>query len=184
MLYPYAKRFTNYPQALLGLTLAWGVGTGALMILGPSHNSLRGLLGDGALLVALVCLAGAYAAFTVFYDTIYAYQDVAFDSGAGIRSTAVAWRDRGRWVLGLCTVLQTALMLGVGYALGFGLAYLVICTITGVFQLRVVRIIQLESAEGCTSAFKYTVLSISGLMVLAMVVEWVSRDISEVGTVA
>ena len=169
ILYPYAKRFTDYPQAVLGITLAWGIETAFVMI---GQRDLWSALQDLVLQSALICLMMAYVAFTIFYDTIYAYQDVAFDGMAGIRSIALAWRGQGKWVLGASAVLQTGLMLTVGYLLDYGMTYRVLCMCTGAVEVGLVRMIELENAEDCKKWFKSSLLLISGLMVLAMVAEW------------
>jgi 4-hydroxybenzoate polyprenyltransferase len=62
-LYPLAKRFTAYPQAVLGLTFNWG----ALMGLAATHGALM------AWPVALPLYAGGVW-WTLLYDTIYAHQ--------------------------------------------------------------------------------------------------------------
>jgi 4-hydroxybenzoate polyprenyltransferase len=73
--YPFMKRITSWPQAVLGLAFAWG-----------------GLMGWAAALgsLALPPLFLYFGAFfwTIGYDTIYAVQDLADDSIAGVKSTA------------------------------------------------------------------------------------------------
>lgn len=75
-LYPFMKRITSWPQAVLGLAFSWG----ALM----GWSAAFGSLGAPALLL----YAGAVA-WTMGYDTIYAIQDLEDDAVAGIRSTAL-----------------------------------------------------------------------------------------------
>ncbi|HYA79504.1 MAG TPA: 4-hydroxybenzoate octaprenyltransferase [Methylocystis sp.] len=73
--YPFAKRFTSWPQAVLGLAFAYG-----------------GLVGWTARADSLeppAFLLYASAIFwTIGYDTIYALQDIRDDERAGVRSTA------------------------------------------------------------------------------------------------
>lgn len=73
--YPFMKRVTSWPQAVLGLAFGWG----ALM----GWAALAGSVSAPALL-----LYGAAIFWTVGYDTIYALQDTRDDAIAGIRSTA------------------------------------------------------------------------------------------------
>lgn len=72
--YPFMKRITSWPQAVLGLAFAWG-----------------GLLGwtaaTNVLTAAPVMVYLAAIFWTIGYDTIYAIQDFDDDSIAGIRST-------------------------------------------------------------------------------------------------
>ncbi len=73
--YPFAKRFTWWPQAFLGLAFNWGA-----LLAWAAHTG-----GIGAAPV-LLYLAGI--AWTLFYDTIYAHQDTEDDALIGVRSTA------------------------------------------------------------------------------------------------
>ena len=73
--YPFAKRFTSWPQVVLGFAFAWGGLVG--------WSALTGGLGAPA-----VCLYAAAILWTVGYDTIYAMQDARDDANAGIKSTA------------------------------------------------------------------------------------------------
>lgn len=74
-IYPFMKRITSWPQAILGLAFAYG-----------------GIIGWAALTGELATPAYAtYAAailWTMGYDTIYALQDARDDAIVGVRSTA------------------------------------------------------------------------------------------------
>ncbi|MDP5217522.1 4-hydroxybenzoate octaprenyltransferase [Ruegeria sp. 2205SS24-7] len=74
-IYPYAKRFTWWPQVFLGLAFNWGV-----LLAWTAHS---GSLGWPAII-----LYAAGIAWTLFYDTIYAHQDTEDDELIGIKSTA------------------------------------------------------------------------------------------------
>ena len=74
-LYPFVKRFSHWPQAVLGLAFNWGVLLGWTAVLGRL---------DWA---AVVLYAGAVL-WTVGYDTIYAHQDREDDGLIGVKSTA------------------------------------------------------------------------------------------------
>ncbi|MDJ0627875.1 MAG: 4-hydroxybenzoate octaprenyltransferase [Rhodobacter sp.] len=73
--YPFAKRFTWWPQVFLGLAFNWG----ALLAWAAVAGSL-------SLAPVLLYLAGI--AWTLFYDTIYAHQDKEDDALIGVKSTA------------------------------------------------------------------------------------------------
>ncbi len=123
-IYPFAKRFTWWPQVFLGLAFNWG----ALL----ASAAYAGEITDAALL-----LYGAGIAWTLFYDTIYAHQDKEDDALIGVKSTARLFGDAsGRWLFGflviavslmgmaalmaLITQPPVALLLGIGAAWGFG----------------------------------------------------------------
>jgi 4-hydroxybenzoate polyprenyltransferase len=74
-IYPFAKRFTWWPQVFLGLAFNWGA-----LLAWTAHA--------GALHWPAVLLYIAGIAWTLFYDTIYAHQDTEDDALIGVKSTA------------------------------------------------------------------------------------------------
>jgi 4-hydroxybenzoate polyprenyltransferase len=94
-IYPFAKRFTWWPQVFLGLAFNWGA-----LLLWAAHQ--------GSLGWPPVLLYAAGIAWTLFYDTIYAHQDREDDAMIGVKSTARLFGDNTRpWLRGF-------LMLSVG----------------------------------------------------------------------
>ncbi len=75
VVYPFMKRITWWPQAVLGLAFSWGALMGFAVILGRID------------LTALVLYAGSIA-WVIGYDTIYAHQDIEDDALIGVKSTA------------------------------------------------------------------------------------------------
>jgi 4-hydroxybenzoate polyprenyltransferase len=75
VIYPFAKRFTWWPQIFLGLAFNWG----ALLAWAAVTGSLHW---------AAVALYASGIAWTLFYDTIYAHQDKEDDALIGVKSTA------------------------------------------------------------------------------------------------
>ena len=73
--YPFAKRFTWWPQVFLGLAFNWGA-----LLMYAAHS---GSLGPAAVLAYLAGIA-----WTLHYDTIYAHQDREDDALIGVKSTA------------------------------------------------------------------------------------------------
>ncbi|NNE87022.1 MAG: 4-hydroxybenzoate octaprenyltransferase, partial [Silicimonas sp.] len=74
-IYPFAKRFTWWPQVFLGLAFNWGALLAWTAVTGNLHWTA----------VLLYC---AGIAWTLFYDTIYAHQDKEDDALIGVKSTA------------------------------------------------------------------------------------------------
>ena len=96
-IYPFAKRFTWWPQLFLGLAFNWGA------ILAYAAHS-------GTVTVASVLLYASGIAWTLFYDTIYAHQDKEDDVLIGVKSTARLFgAATGKW-LGLFLILTVTLM--------------------------------------------------------------------------
>ncbi|MEM9126383.1 MAG: 4-hydroxybenzoate octaprenyltransferase [Pseudomonadota bacterium] len=85
-IYPYAKRFTWWPQVFLGLAFNWGA-----MLAWAAHS---GSVGWPAIMLYLSGIA-----WTLFYDTIYAHQDAEDDELIGIKSTARLFgTDTAKWL--------------------------------------------------------------------------------------
>ena len=85
-IYPFAKRFTWWPQVFLGLAFNWGA-----LLAWAAHT---GSVGWPAIVLYLSGIA-----WTLFYDTIYAHQDAEDDELIGIKSTARLFgSDTARWL--------------------------------------------------------------------------------------
>ncbi|MDB5534936.1 MAG: ubiA [Hyphomicrobiales bacterium] len=91
-IYPFMKRVTSWPQAVLGLAFAWG-----------------GLMGwaaaFGSLAMPAVMIYACAIFWTIGYDTIYALQDARDDAIVGIRSTARLFAQNVRMGVALCYLL-------------------------------------------------------------------------------
>jgi 4-hydroxybenzoate polyprenyltransferase len=96
-IYPFAKRFTWWPQVFLGLAFNWGA------LLGWVAHS--GRLDWPAVLLYLTGIA-----WTLFYDTIYAHQDTEDDALIGVKSTARLFGQSSPQWLGAFAVLATGLI--------------------------------------------------------------------------
>jgi len=95
--YPFAKRFTWWPQVFLGVAFNWGA------LLGWAAHS-------GGLSFAPVLLYLAGISWTLFYDTIYAHQDRDDDALIGVKSTARLFGEATKtWLFGF-QVLAVLLM--------------------------------------------------------------------------
>jgi 4-hydroxybenzoate polyprenyltransferase len=88
LLYPFAKRFTSWPQAVLGLAFGYG---GLL-----GWTATAGSLEAPALLMYLAAIL-----WTIGYDTIYALQDIADDERAGVKSTARLFGEKVKLAIGV-----------------------------------------------------------------------------------
>ncbi len=86
-IYPFAKRFTWWPQIFLGIAFNWGALLGWV-----AHT--------GRLEWPAIILYLSGIAWTLFYDTIYAHQDVDDDALIGVKSTARLFGNNSpRWLL-------------------------------------------------------------------------------------
>lgn len=113
--YPFAKRFTWWPQVFLGLAFNWGI-----LLAFAAHG--------GGLHPAALLAYAAGVCWTLFYDTIYAHQDAEDDALIGVKSTARLFgADTPNWLSGFAagTVVLLAAAVaaarpGGGAALVFG----------------------------------------------------------------
>ncbi len=96
-IYPFAKRFTWWPQAFLGLAFNWGA-----LLAYAAHT--------GTVSVGSVLLYAAGVAWTLFYDTIYAHQDKEDDVLIGVKSTARLFGAATGRILSIFMVLTILLM--------------------------------------------------------------------------
>lgn len=110
--YPFMKRFTYWPQVVLGLAFSWG----ALM----GWAAMRGELSWAPLL-----LYGGAVAWTIGYDTIYAHQDKEDDALLGLKSTALKFGDRTKPWLSLFYGVAFAGIAAAGVAAGAGTVFLI-----------------------------------------------------------
>ncbi len=147
--YPLAKRVTNYPQFVLGLTFSWGamMGFPALGI---------DLLVDSNALAAATALYASCVAWTVNYDMIYAHMDIKDDVGAGIKSIALAHEHNTKAILSGLSVVQIGLLATAGYFSGAGpVFFLGSCGGAAATLATMVHRVRLEEVQNCWWWFKY-----------------------------
>ncbi len=96
-IYPFAKRFTYWPQIFLGIAFNWGA-----LLAWAAHF--------GSLAAAPVLLYLSGIAWTLFYDTIYAHQDKEDDALIGVKSTARLFGEATPRALFYFLVVSVSLM--------------------------------------------------------------------------
>ncbi|RVT95923.1 4-hydroxybenzoate octaprenyltransferase [Rhodovarius crocodyli] len=110
VVYPLAKRVTDYPQAVLGVTFGWGATLG--------YAAAAGTYGWAPFL-----LHAAAFFWILGYDTIYAHQDREDDAQVGIRSTARRFEHTTRPFLIVCYSMVMLLLCLAGWAGGLSWLY-------------------------------------------------------------
>jgi len=114
-IYPFMKRITHWPQAVLGLAFSWGALMGWAAVF-------------GRLDLAPVLLYAACMAWTIGYDTIYAHQDKEDDALIGLKSTALKFGERTKpWMVlfygvAIAGIGAAGWLAGAGPVFLFGLA--------------------------------------------------------------
>ncbi|KAG6461583.1 4-hydroxybenzoate polyprenyltransferase, mitochondrial [Manduca sexta] len=153
--YPLAKRFTNYPQILLGATFNWGA------LLG--YSAVQGQIDPE---VCLPLYAGSLA-WTVVYDTIYAHQDKADDARVGVKSTALTFGTRTRAALTATLGVSAACFACAGAAAGLSHAYSGALAAFSAILAHQIYTLDTENAQECAAKFKSNSL-LGGLILLGI----------------
>jgi 4-hydroxybenzoate polyprenyltransferase len=109
-IYPFMKRITYWPQIVLGLAFSWG----ALMGWPATFARLDP--------PAVLLYAGAIC-WVIGYDTIYAHQDRDDDALIGIKSTALLFGARTKWMLASFYALAVVFIALAGWRAGGGLVF-------------------------------------------------------------
>jgi 4-hydroxybenzoate polyprenyltransferase len=139
--YPFAKRFTYWPQLVLGLTFNWGALVGWAAVTG------------GIGWPALLLYVGAVL-WTIGYDTIYAHQDREDDALLGLKSTALKLGAKTKPALlvfyGGALVLWTAAFWTAGAT---GPGYLALLGVLAHFGWQI-STLDVDETDNCLTRFK------------------------------
>ena len=141
VIYPFAKRFTWWPQVFLGLAFNWG----ALLAWAAHAKEVP---------AAAVALYLAGIAWTLFYDTIYAHQDREDDALVGIRSTARKFADRSRPFLAACYGATIALLALSGWLAGLSWPFLPALLLPAALLARQITALDINDPAHCLRLFK------------------------------
>jgi len=108
--YPFMKRFTQLPQAYLGIAFGWAVP----MAFAAQTNTIP-------LVAWLMYLA--VVLWALVYDTMYAMVDKDDDLKIGIKSTAILFGDYDRQIMAVLQLIILGLLIAVGVMITAGWAY-------------------------------------------------------------
>ena len=140
-IYPTMKRFTYWPQLILGLAFNWGALVG--------YAAVTGTLSFAALALYL-----GGVAWTLVYDTIYAMQDQRDDAVIGVRSTARRFAEAPRRWLSLFAVLALAAWALAGHLAGLGLGYYVLLIGVALHVVWEIAFLKPHEPPDCLKKFK------------------------------
>ncbi len=140
-IYPFAKRYTHWPQFVLGLGFNWGALVGWSAVTGSVSAT------------PLVLYAGSIA-WTLGYDTIYAHQDRADDLKIGVNSTAIRFGEATKtWVAGFYG-LAIVLWAAAGWLAGAKLFFFIGLAFAAFHFLWQVTTLNINDAANCLERFK------------------------------
>ncbi len=142
-LYPLAKRFTRFPQIVLGITFNWG----ALMGWAAITNQL-------AWPAVWLWLGGI--AWTLIYDTIYAHQDKNDDMAIGLKSTAITFGANTKAILAVASLLMGAAFIIAANLSHHGMILYITIIFMVIFHM--IQLIRLDTNNPvqCLNTFKQT----------------------------
>jgi 4-hydroxybenzoate polyprenyltransferase len=137
VLYPLMKRYTHWPQLVLGLTFNWGTWMGWAAVHG-SFTESTSLLGQVQGISVLVPLYAGCVAWTLVYDTLYAHQDKEDDRTLGLKSTALYFGDdhgKQRRILSSFAILAGSCWMVSGYQVGIDVELMMEHPVCGLYYV-------------------------------------------------
>lgn len=155
LLYPLAKRFTWWPQAVLGLVFNWGALLGWTAV-------KAGYSGMPAVLLYLGCIA-----WTIGYDTIYAHQDRNYDMVAGVKSSALRLGNRSARVIALLYTLALLFWGLAGWRAEMSEIFYLGLAACGAHFVWQVRSLDIDDGPKCLKLFKSNI-QFGAIMLLAI----------------
>lgn len=108
--YPFMKRYTHLPQIVLGAAFSWAI---------PMAFAAQS--GTVPLVSWLLFLTNVI--WTTAYDTMYAMVDREDDLKIGIKSTAILFGNKDKFIVALLQITTLALLLIAGVYLGLNSLY-------------------------------------------------------------
>ncbi len=139
--YPLAKRFTWWPQLVMGFTFGAGAPVG--------YAAAAGRI-DGA-------WAALYAAaifWDLGFDTVYGFQDMEDDAVIGIKSTSRRFAHRPRAFVGAAYALTLAALATAGLLAGLRPVFLAALAVPAVLLARQVAGLSVTDPAACLRLFK------------------------------
>ncbi|MDO9215086.1 MAG: 4-hydroxybenzoate octaprenyltransferase [Methylococcales bacterium] len=138
--YPFMKRYTQLPQAYLGIAFGWAVP----MSFSAQMNAIPAVAWVMYLAVILWALV---------YDTMYAMVDKDDDIKIGVKSTAILFGQYDRPIMAVLQVIIIGLLITIGIMQHSGLAYYIgLLAASGLSVYQQVLIVNRDKAL-CFKAF-------------------------------
>lgn len=138
--YPFMKRYTQLPQAYLGIAFGWAVP----MAFAAQTNDIP--------FVAWVMYL-AVVLWALVYDTMYAMVDKEDDLRIGVKSTAILFGDRDREIMAVLQLIILLLLVQVGRLQALSWVYYLLLGCAGGFFIYQQRLIFKRDKEKCFKAF-------------------------------
>lgn len=140
IIYPFAKRFTNYPQFILGLAFSWSIPMAYAQI-------------HGGLTIDTWILYSSVLAWVVAYDTQYGMVDKEYDLKVGIKSTAIAFGDNDKEIIFILQLVSISGFTVLGIKNSLDNCYFICLSLALLFAMYQQWLIKDRDPERCFAAF-------------------------------
>jgi 4-hydroxybenzoate polyprenyltransferase len=138
--YPFFKRWTHFPQVVLGLAFGWGI-----------PMAFAAETGGVAPIAWLILLINVI--WSVIYDTLYAMVDRDDDILIGLKSTAILFGRFDLIILRMLKILMLALLLHLGFKLQFSWPWFMgVAIAAGLFVWQQLQV-RNHDRDACFNAF-------------------------------
>ncbi|EED16253.1 prenyltransferase, putative [Talaromyces stipitatus ATCC 10500] len=172
MLYPYGKRFTSFPQLIMGFGFAVSVFMASMVIgidVSPGSEHFVSTLYMALVSMHIVTIA----------NVIYSYQDMRDDAKAGIKSMPLVIGDRPKMWLSMMTAATEILLWKVGNRNDYSILYYIISCGGSFFLLSVMlALVDLRVAADCEWWFRRGAMGSVAVIVSGLYLEYVIRLLS------
>jgi 4-hydroxybenzoate polyprenyltransferase len=138
--YPFFKRFVDVPQVVLGIAFGWAIP----MAFAAETGEVP------AVAWALLVINVFYA---VIYDTFYAMVDREDDLTIGVRSTAILFGRRDRWIIGALQLTMIGLCLALGWSQGWHWPWYLAVAAAGALFVHQQLMTRSRDRDACFRAF-------------------------------
>ncbi|HEY9033521.1 MAG TPA: 4-hydroxybenzoate octaprenyltransferase [Pseudomonadales bacterium] len=139
-LYPFMKRYTYFPQVVLGAAFSWSV----VMAFAAEQNAVPR---DAWLIYVAVTV------WTVVYDTFYAMVDRDDDLRIGVKSTAILFGDYDRLITAFLQLFVMFVLILIGYRFQLGIVFYLSTIVTACLFAWQQVLVQFRRRDDCFRAF-------------------------------
>ncbi len=138
--YPFFKRWTHFPQVVLGVAFGWGIPM--------AFAAETGQVIPAAWLILLINVI-----WSVIYDTLYAMVDREDDISIGLKSTAIFFGQNDLLILRLLKLLMLALLIWLGFILPLSWPWFAGVAVASVLFIRQQYEVRNRGRDACFKAF-------------------------------
>jgi 4-hydroxybenzoate polyprenyltransferase len=138
--YPFFKRWTHFPQVVLGVAFGWGIPM--------AFAAETGQVASAAWWILLINVI-----WSVIYDTLYAMVDRDDDISIGLKSTAILFGSHDLLILRVLKILMVALLVWLGVQLQFTWPWFAGVAVAAVLFARQQYQVRHRDRDACFKAF-------------------------------